>query len=250
MLSASSPEIRELLEAFKANQDVAHTRTGGWYMKPIAEDRKKYIAIDEVDRDATAPFHYPHISHRGGRFLIDRNDGVVYTIKGYGQRGYRVGTVESLTRRYREATATFDPSLHMHAMGRDMVAVAPQRKSGLTVLQGGRPRRRVGRSRSKTPPKFHKGDRVIANLSIGPHQGTVGGRAFEGMTGLWVYPVYWDDPKAVGRGHGSSEWSAANSVAEPELRLIGRERRRVVSPYHTHRSHPYSHPAVRRHRRR
>jgi len=140
MLSASSPEIRELLAAFLENQDAAHK--GRWYQKPIAEDRKKYIAIDEVDRDATAPFHYPHISHRGGRFLIDRETGVVYSIKGYGQRGYRVGTVESLTESYRQATATFDPSLHAYQMGRNMVASSPQRRPGLTVLQGGRPRRK------------------------------------------------------------------------------------------------------------
>jgi hypothetical protein len=146
MLTATSPEILEFIAAYQENQDTANHRTGGWYQKAIAEDRKKYIAIDEVDRDATPPFHYPHISHRGGRFLIDKETGVVYSIKGYGQRGYRVGTVESMPASYRKATASFDPnsSVHMEARGSNL-ATSP-RRPGLTVLQGGQARERVDRA--------------------------------------------------------------------------------------------------------
>ena len=123
MLSATSPEVLDFIAAYQENQDTANHRT-------IAEDRKKYIAIDEVDR----------------RFLIDKETGVVYSIKGDGQRGYRVGTVESMPASYRKATASFDPnsSVHMEARGSNL-ATSP-RRPGLTVLQGGQARERVDRA--------------------------------------------------------------------------------------------------------
>jgi len=96
-LSADSPVIRELCSAYQENRNLT-----GWRYQIIAEDRRKYIAIDETDEGD----HPPYV-HRSGRFLVDRSDGVVYTIKGYGQRGHRVGIVETLTASYREGTATY-----------------------------------------------------------------------------------------------------------------------------------------------
>lgn len=141
-LTADSPEIRDFIAAYEENINLGHF---GKNQKVIAEDRRKYIAIDEVDRDATPPYHYPNVSHRGGRFLIDREDGTVYSIEGYGKRGYRLGEAGAMTARYREATRTFNPDSrvmveHGHA-GVRTTPKAPARP-GLTVLQGGLQRRR------------------------------------------------------------------------------------------------------------
>jgi hypothetical protein len=95
---ADSPEIRRFVAAYEENQNIA-----GHSCQIIAEDRRKYIAIDEE-----------RAGSRSGRFLIDRTTGIVYTIKGYGQRGYSVGTVTGLTAQYRDATATYDPRSRMH----------------------------------------------------------------------------------------------------------------------------------------
>jgi hypothetical protein len=147
-LSASSPEVRAFVRAFEENQNVS--RKPGYRLKVIADDRKKYIAVDEVDEDATPPYHYPNISHRGGRFLIDRADGTVYGIRGYGQRGYRVGNLERMTREYDAATATYDPSSRIHVGGRhspsttDPAAIREVLQSHSAVRRGFRPASPVG----------------------------------------------------------------------------------------------------------
>jgi len=92
------------------------------------------------------------------------------------------------------------------------------------------------------PGGFSVGDRVT--LKDDPRwRGTV--------TDAWeardyrVVPVRWDvdpDEPRDTRIRGDTPWQ--------KLTKLGRARRRVVSPYHTHRAPPYSHPAVRRHRRR
>src|SRR6266700_6580121 len=91
---ADSLEIRLFVAAYEENQNIA-----GHSCRIITEDRRKYIAIDEQYMAGEGAF-----IGRSGRFLIDRATGIVYTIKGYGQRGYRIGTVTGLTAQYRDAT--------------------------------------------------------------------------------------------------------------------------------------------------
>lgn len=73
-LSASSPEIIEAVNAWNAALE-RHARTG-W--KGHATDRRKYIALDEE-------VNGEHFA--SGHFLIDRETGDIWTIRGYGQRG-------------------------------------------------------------------------------------------------------------------------------------------------------------------
>lgn len=142
MLSASSPEIQAFIAAYEENSNLGHF---GRNQTVIAEDRRKYIAIDEVDRGATPPYH----GHRGGRFLIDRERGTVHTIDGYGKKGrWTPGTVESLTRQYREATASFDPHSRVMVEHSGGVRTTPRRndpdrfdRPQFTVLPGGLQRR-------------------------------------------------------------------------------------------------------------
>lgn len=141
MLGASSPEVRDFAAAFEENRNLTvrtSTNPGGWKgYRIVLEDRRKYIAVDETDLGDTPPY-----THRSGRFLIDRETGVVYSIKGYGQRGYRLGTVTDLTAKYRAASATFDPNRTSYSVtSHSMVAETP-RAAGLRVLQGGLQRRR------------------------------------------------------------------------------------------------------------
>ena len=65
----SDDEVRETLRSVN-NKDVS------------VKDRSKYIALD---------------SHGSGYFLVDKTDGAIYGIKGYGvpHKGYRYGTVDN-----------------------------------------------------------------------------------------------------------------------------------------------------------
>jgi hypothetical protein len=102
MLTATSPEVLDFAEAYQENVSLARK----WAYKIVAIDRRKYVAIDETDEGPSV--------HRSGRFLVDREDGTVYTIKGYGQKGYRIGTLSGLAQQYREGTATFRPEATAH----------------------------------------------------------------------------------------------------------------------------------------
>ena len=141
MLSASSPEIRAFVEAYEENRGLAFRRgRGPGFTRPyiIAEDRQKYISIDEADHGDESP---GFLHSRQGRFLIDRNDGVVYNIKGYGKRGYRAGTVEQLTDEFRAASASFDTSSRVASLrGHAGIAETPTRRP--YVIRGGLERRR------------------------------------------------------------------------------------------------------------
>jgi hypothetical protein len=104
-LTATSPEVVDFVEAFKENRNLAHF----FKVDVIAETRRTYISIDEIDDGDTPPY-----VHRGGLFLIDRETGVVYTIRGYGQRGYRLTTMATLAAKYREGSASFRPDQGFH----------------------------------------------------------------------------------------------------------------------------------------
>src|SRR5258708_470804 len=91
-LSANSPEIRDLVAAYEENRNLGsfgYLRNAYPYTI-VAIDRRKYVAIDETCGEV----------HHSGRFLVDRATGEVYSIRGYGQRGHRVGTVAGLTEQY------------------------------------------------------------------------------------------------------------------------------------------------------
>jgi hypothetical protein len=178
MLSAASPEIREFVRAYQVNRNLGSfghpegSAEHDWLgYRIIAKDRSKYIAIDESDRkDSTSNLG-------AGRFLIDKSDGTVYSIKAYGQRNYRLGNVAGMTERFEAANASFDPSSHIRVgspnspMTTDRAAIRetlashrsslrgrrgprsalsagtphpapPSSRPTLTVLQGGRQRRR------------------------------------------------------------------------------------------------------------
>jgi hypothetical protein len=121
--TASSPEVVAFMAAVQENRNLAVSsswRANGWEVRIIAEDRRKYIAVDETDAyqgELMADVH------RSGRFLVDRVTGVVYSIKGYGQKGYYVGTLESLTAKFIAASATYVPEARSHVeTGKSKVA--------------------------------------------------------------------------------------------------------------------------------
>lgn len=101
-MHARSPEVIAFITAYQENRRLA-TQTKHVI---VAIDRRRYIAIDEADSAET--------EHRTGRFLIDTTDGTVYTIKGYGQRGRRVGTVQDLIEKCQAATATYNDRTKAH----------------------------------------------------------------------------------------------------------------------------------------
>lgn len=116
-LHALSPEVLDFVEAYQENRNCSLSAGPSGY-RIVADDRRKYIAIDEVPT-----FEGLDCAGRGGRFLVDRASGTVFTIRGYGQRGHRVGTLEHLAAQYREGTATYRPDARVHVeSGRSRVA--------------------------------------------------------------------------------------------------------------------------------
>ena len=85
MLSATSQEIQR----FQAAALINHGRAD---QPIIATERRKYIALD---RD------------NSGLFLVDRQTAIVYAIRGYGQRGERIGSLSNLIAQYEAANATY-----------------------------------------------------------------------------------------------------------------------------------------------
>jgi len=91
MLTAQSPEIRELLTAWHEAGRAAFERSYtslqyDTYEPKTVKERRKYLALDRGT---------------SGYFLVDRATGEVFSIKGYGVPNRRVGTVEELTAQYR-----------------------------------------------------------------------------------------------------------------------------------------------------
>jgi hypothetical protein len=74
-LNAGSPEIMRFMESLETPR------------RKRSVTRSKYVAID-YDNGPDSWY---------GVFLVDRLTHDVYTIKGYGVRGYHRGTLESLT---------------------------------------------------------------------------------------------------------------------------------------------------------
>jgi hypothetical protein len=101
LISGASPEIVELVAAYQENRTLAASRRKGGY-RIVAENRRKYILLDEIPT-----FEGRDLPGRGGRFMVDRETGRVFTIRGYGKRGHYVGTVTSLTAAYRQGSASY-----------------------------------------------------------------------------------------------------------------------------------------------
>lgn len=81
MLTIDSPEILEFLQLWPA--------PGGRSVR--AKQRRAYIAIDcDNGPDSWS-----------GAFLVDRLTHDVFKTKGYGVKGWRIGTIESLISDYR-----------------------------------------------------------------------------------------------------------------------------------------------------
>ena len=102
LLSADSPEVVDFMAAYEENRNLATT----WRYRIVGETRRGYITIDEADADGGPS--------RSGRFMVARATGEVFTIRGYGKKGYRIGTLADLTGDYRAASATFRPDARCH----------------------------------------------------------------------------------------------------------------------------------------
>ena len=94
MLTAESQKIKDFLEAWHENNRSSFERrfknlNYDSYKVKSAKDRRKYIALDEGT---------------SGRFLVDRQTGIIYGIAAYGVPKYRLGHINDLTREFREAT--------------------------------------------------------------------------------------------------------------------------------------------------
>lgn len=135
MLTATSPEILAMIEAYQENCNLAHSRGRSGYRIVVVE-RRKYLAIDEVPT-----FDGEDCPSQSGRFLIDRATSVVYSIKGYGQRGWRVGTVEGLTAQYLAGSATFNRDAGGHVATRHSRVASwgghPSQLAPIIPLRGG-----------------------------------------------------------------------------------------------------------------
>ncbi len=106
--SPVSPEVLDFVEAYQENRNLVATIGPSGY-RIVTVGRRKYIAVDEIPT-----FEGRDCPGQSGRFLVDRETGVVYTIKGYGQKGYRIGDLAGLAQQYREGTATFRPEARAH----------------------------------------------------------------------------------------------------------------------------------------
>ena len=100
-MNATDPEVQDFLEAYQTNRHLAAPDGPSGYRVVVIE-RRKYLAVDEIPT-----FEGQDCAGQAGRFLVDRADGSVFTIRGYGQRGHRIGTLASLTATYRAGTATY-----------------------------------------------------------------------------------------------------------------------------------------------
>ena len=83
--------------AYEENRNLAHNGPSGYVgsTSRSMRSRRSRVAIARA---------------KSGRFLVDRETGEVFTILSYGKRGHRVGTLERLTTKYLEGTATFWPA--------------------------------------------------------------------------------------------------------------------------------------------
>jgi hypothetical protein len=90
--SADSPIIRRFLEVWHENgrrefeKSYPSLNYDGEYYSKKAIDRKKFIALDR--------------GGSGGVFLVDRNTGEVYSIKGYGVPNRKLGRIERMVEYY------------------------------------------------------------------------------------------------------------------------------------------------------
>lgn len=102
-LAVTGPEdqkVKDFLDAWHENgrqpfaTSYANSYAAGYYdaehgHRKHARDRKKFVALDEGD---------------SGVFLVEKETGKVFTIKGYGRPNHYVGMIEELTAKYIAAT--------------------------------------------------------------------------------------------------------------------------------------------------
>ncbi len=127
LLTAESPEVAEFVAAYQENRNLAASSSwlaGGWRIAIVAETRRKYVLVDETDAYNGEP---PRLDvSRSGRFMVDRSSGEVFTIRGYGQRGHRIGSLAGLTASYRAGSATYVAGSRTHMeTGHSLVASWP-----------------------------------------------------------------------------------------------------------------------------
>lgn len=108
LLTADSPAVVAFVEAFQENTNLAKSRGPSGYRVVVVE-RRKYLAIDRIPT-----FEGRDCPGQSGVFMVDRATGTVYKIRGYGQRGDRVGDLERMTEQYRAGSATFNPEARAH----------------------------------------------------------------------------------------------------------------------------------------
>lgn len=94
MFTAESQEIKDFLDAWHENNRSSFERRFRNLRyddceRKTAKERRKYIALDEGT---------------SGRFLVDKQTGVVCGIAAYGVPKYRLGHIGDLTREFHEAT--------------------------------------------------------------------------------------------------------------------------------------------------
>ena len=109
MLSASDPAVIEFVTAYQENRDLGSRAWTPSGYRVVTVERRKYILVDEIPT-----FEGVDCPGQSGRFMVDRATGEVYTIRGYGKRGHRIGTLAGLAEQYRAGSATFDPEARAH----------------------------------------------------------------------------------------------------------------------------------------
>lgn len=116
------------------DRNLAHAQGPSGYRIVIIE-RRKYINVDEKPT-----FEGEDCPGQSGRFMVDRATGEVFTIKGYGQRGQRIGTLEALAAQYRAASATYHPAARAFSETRGSRCARwhTPKQPQLTLIKGGR----------------------------------------------------------------------------------------------------------------
>lgn len=99
-LTANSPKILAFLAAWHENGRASFNRmTPGLdyddYKAKTAKERRKYIALD-----------YGNQHNRSGCFLVERETGIVYSIKAYGVPNRVLGSLAEMTAKFVAASAT------------------------------------------------------------------------------------------------------------------------------------------------
>jgi len=121
----SHADLLALAAAYEANQRSAGMERFHGNRRVFLSNRSRYVAFDTSTSGGQHDL--------SGLFLIDKADGSVYTIKGYGKRGYHVGTVRGLTAAYREETEHNERVRREHG-GLPPSTVSRDRRAGVATV--------------------------------------------------------------------------------------------------------------------